>query len=297
MRKIIQYISGYVRWADKKVFFLATLFTAAFIFINYHFGLNEAINRLPFILSFISWSVVFAVAFSFTYLIKPGREPYFRQPGFAPLFFFACMLFAWKICFPIRIDLSADPLMNEYLNAVIYWPLKLVVVTGCLLVAWKRTTTGEPFYGTSIRNYSFTPYLLMLFLMVPLIALAATRPDFLSAYPRFENVELLAQPNTGFETLIYELSYGSDFFTIELFFRGFLVLAFAKWAGKAAILPMAMFYCTIHFGKPLGECISSYFGGLLLGIVTYHTRTMWGGLVVHVGIAWLMELGGYLVKA
>ncbi|MBK8951734.1 MAG: hypothetical protein IPM85_04820 [Chitinophagaceae bacterium] len=64
--------------------------------------------------------------------------------------------------------------------------------------------------------------------------------------------------------IVYELSYGSDFFTIELFFRGFLVLAFAKWAGKDAILPMACFYCTIHFGKPMAECISSFFGGLIL---------------------------------
>jgi len=94
--------------------------------------------------------------------------------------------------------------------------------------------------------------------------------------------------------LIFELSYGSDFFSIEIFFRGFLVLAFAKWAGKDAILPMACFYCTIHFGKPLGECISSYFGGLILGIVVYNTKTIWGGLIVHLGIAWLMEIGGWL---
>ncbi|RYY66213.1 MAG: CPBP family intramembrane metalloprotease, partial [Chitinophagaceae bacterium] len=92
--------------------------------------------------------------------------------------------------------------------------------------------------------------------------------------------------------LLYELSYGSDFVTIELFFRGFLVLAFVRYVGSAALLPMALFYCTIHFGKPLGECISSFFGGLLLGVVTLHTRSIWGGLLVHLGIAWLMELGG-----
>ncbi len=73
-----------------------------------------------------------------------------------------------------------------------------------------------------------------------------------------------------------------------------MILAFVKYAGKHAILPMALFYCTIHFGKPLGECISSFFGGIILGVVTYHTRTIWGGLIVHLGIAWLMELGGYL---
>jgi hypothetical protein len=72
------------------------------------------------------------------------------------------------------------------------------------------------------------------------------------------------------------------------------MLAFIKVAGKDAILPMACFYCTIHFGKPLGECISSYFGGIILGIVVYNTRSVIGGLMVHLGIAWLMELGGHI---
>ena len=33
--------------------------------------------------------------------------------------------------------------------------------------------------------------------------------------------------------------------------------------------------------------------GMLLGIVVYHTRSIFGGLMVHLGIAWLMEIGGY----
>ena len=101
----------------------------------------------------------------------------------------------------------------------------------------------------------------------------------MAAYPKFKNMAFLASAHhSGWYRLLYELSYGIDFVGIELFFRGFLVLAFVKWVGKDAILPMALFYCTIHFGKPMGECISSFFGGL----------------IVHLGIAWLMELGGYL---
>jgi hypothetical protein len=57
---------------------------------------------------------------------------------------------------------------------------------------------------------------------------------------------------------------------------------------------MAAFYCTIHFGKPLGECISSYFGGMVLGVLAYRTRSILGGLIVHLGLAWMMELGGWL---
>lgn len=137
----------------------------------------------------------------------------------------------------------------------------------------------------------------MLLLMVPLIAMASTQPDFLGTYPKLKNILFLQQADPLFYKLLFELSYGSDFFTIELFFRGFLVLAFAKWVGKDAILPMALFYCTIHFGKPMGECISSFFGGILLGLVTFHTKSIWGGLMVHVGIAWLMEIGGYIGNA
>ena len=136
----------------------------------------------------------------------------------------------------------------------------------------------------------------MLLMMLPVIALASVQADFLEVYPKLKSVTGIYNEDTitWWHKLLFELSYGSDFITIELFFRGFLILAFIKWAGKDAILPMACFYCTIHFGKPLGECISSYFGGIILGVIVYHTRSIYGGLIVHLGIAWLMELGGYL---
>jgi hypothetical protein len=154
----------------------------------------------------------------------------------------------------------------------------------------------ESFFGLTIKSFNWKPYLIMLLIMVPLIAAASTQPDFLNMYPRLKDVDsvLYNVKNNWFYHLIHELSYGTDFISVELFFRGFLVLAFVKIAGKDAILPMACFYCTIHFGKPLGECISSYFGGMILGVVVFHTRSIIGGLMVHLGIAWLMELGGYI---
>ena len=135
----------------------------------------------------------------------------------------------------------------------------------------------------------------MLLIMVPLVAAAATQKDFLAMYPKLSNVQFFLEENNSWVyKLLYELSYGSDFVSIELFFRGFLILAFVKWAGKETILPMAVFYCTIHFGKPLGECISSFLGGIILGVITYRTKTILGGLIVHLGIAWLMELAGFI---
>jgi hypothetical protein len=183
---------------------------------------------------------------------------------------------------------------NIYWNRILYWPIKLSVVILGLLFYHRNFNKGEPFYGTSTSAFNPKPYLWMLLIMIPLIALASTQPDFLQMYPKWQHLLPNDDSLSIVQKILFELSYGSDFIGIELYFRGFLILAFIKFAGKDAILPMALFYCTIHFGKPLGECISSFFGGILLGIVTYHTRSMWGGLMVHLGIAWLMELGGYI---
>jgi hypothetical protein len=167
----------------------------------------------------------------------------------------------------------------------------MIIIGGLTLFLWFIAEKFSSVPGLKIKGIDWKPYVLMLLIMVPLVLLASTQKDFQEAYPKLRSVlehnELVSLP--WWRKILFELSYGCDFFTIEFFFRGFLVLAFIKYAGKDAILPMACFYCTIHFGKPLGECISSYFGGILLGIVVYNTRSILGGLMVHLGIAWLME--------
>lgn len=296
MKKIIAYIKEYFIETDKRILTSSFFFTGLFIFVNYHFGLNHFISTTSNRQQFVYWYLIFLVAFSFAYILLAilKQEQVFSNKNFLLLFFIAPAIFSWKMAFDVDIHLSHNKIQNTYWNQVIYWPFKLIVVTAILFIIWKLTKEKQPFYGTAIKNFSFKPYLLMLFIMLPLIALASTQHDFLSMYPKLKSISFLKdQNNSGWYKLLYELSYGSDFISIELFFRGFLVLAFAKWFGKDAILPMACFYCTIHFGKPLGECISSYFGGLILGIVIYNTRTLFGGLMVHLGIAWMMELGGY----
>lgn len=195
----------------------------------------------------------------------------------------------------INLSFSDDYATDAYWNKVVYYPIKLMVIAAGLYILWRIfDKKHQRFYGSDLSNFHVKPYLLMLLIMLPLIAAASTQPDFLSMYPKLKTVGYFTQKNPeAWYKFLFELSYGIDFVGIELFFRGFLILAFIKWAGKDAILPMAVFYCTIHFGKPLGECISSFFGGIILGVVTYHTKTILGGLVVHLGIAWLMEIGGY----
>lgn len=297
MRKITGYVNRFFIEADKRILLLSTLFIAAFIFVNYHFKLNSSIGRLPEGYQYMCWYFVFLTAFSFAYLLLAvfKKQAVFQNRKFLFLFLIAPAIFSWKMVGDVTIHFAGNKTENVYWNDVAYWPVKLIVVSLLLYILWKITKESQPYYGLATKHLKVKPYLIMLLIMVPLIAAASTQHDFLSMYPKFQHVSYFkSHQRSGWHKLLYELSYGSDFFTIELFFRGFLVLAFAKWFGKDVIVPMACFYCTIHFGKPMGECISSFFGGMILGIVIYHTRTIFGGLMVHLGIAWMMELGGYL---
>ena len=130
--------------------------------------------------------------------------------------------------------------------------------------------------------------------MIPLLVLASTQKDFLETYPKAKFLNYTSLAGQKWRYVVYELCYGFDFVSIEFFFRGFLILALLNVCGTHSIIPVACFYCAIHLGKPMGEAVSSFFGGMLLGIVSYNTGSIWGGLIVHLGIAWLMEVGGWL---
>ena len=179
------------------------------------------------------------------------------------------------------------------------------------------------FYGLKPKRKGLITYLILLALMVPIIVYASFQPDFLQAYPTYRNTDahtLLNVPE-WLTALGYELAYGWDFVPTELLFRGFLVIGLSRILQQnvpvpgrsdvsvnspdrmrpdrtrpGPVLPMIVWYATIHFGRPPGETISSLFGGYILGVLALSTRSVWGGLFIHIGIAWLMEIAAFLQK-
>ena len=150
------------------------------------------------------------------------------------------------------------------------------------------------FYGLNFKFGNGKIYLSMLAIIAPLIILASFTPDFIQAYPRYRvwQFETMSILPAWASTSIFELFYVVDFAMTEWMFRGALVIGMVSILGKDAILPMASIYVFLHFGKPLGETISSFFGGYFLGILAFTTRHIWGGVILHAGIALLMELMG-----
>jgi hypothetical protein len=301
MKDILGFLKQYWQAIDKKVLALTTSFMAVLVFINYSSGIERKFMSLePFPLKFsaffLLYTFVFGLAYLLCFLFSGERNPserffYFLVPA-------AAAIFAFKISYGGVGNLLHQQLdwpWGRYWSRFLHWPVKAIVVCGIVWGIWKLGRYERPVFGTGMKRLQLKPYFLLLLFMVPLIALAGTQQDFLHTYPKVRNIFFIIPYVNSFypSAILFELCYGIDFFTIEFFFRGFLILGFVRYVGFNAILPMAAFYCCIHFGKPLGECISSYFGGIILGVLVYNTRTIWGGLIVHLGIAWLMELVGY----
>lgn len=302
MRFILNCIRNYFREADKKELALTSALAGGLIFLNYFFKIDSRISSHDsFSVNFICRYFIFLAAFILPWLfyLWTNKKNYFNSPLFIFLILIAPAIFSLKVALNMPLPFSDQVKWNNYWNQVFYWPALLAIVVLILFIIRKSFFREQSFFGASVKNFQWKPYLLILLIMLPLISIASAQTDFQDMYPKIKLITgVYGEPGLRWwHKLLFELSYGSDFAGIELFFRGFLVLAFSKWAGKDAILPMTCFYCTIHFGKPLGECISSYFGGLILGIVVYNTRSIVGGLMVHLGIAWMMEIGGYIGNA
>jgi hypothetical protein len=173
----------------------------------------------------------------------------------------------------------------------LYGPLLYFIPLIIIKKIYDREVKG--FYGLRVKGFDPSPYFWMLFGMLPLLFWASFQADFQDIYPEFKPWK--GGPIFGMNerqlSAIYELVYGLDFISVEVIFRGALVIAMAKVMGKEAILPMASTYAFLHFGKPLAETLGSIFGGYILGVIALRTGNILGGCMIHMGVALLMDFG------
>ncbi len=302
MTAILKYIKGFYNKEFNPFYFLLILLMAgSLIYLNYWHALeinyvNGGGKWRHFFGYFFLYFTPFAAAF-FLQLFFFKDCTYYKNKWFWIILILAPAFFAFRVNFDFQEMLfskiwSGDEL--DFWTQSLNWVMRVFVVLIPVYFLWRiKDKNNQLFYGSKALDKT-KPYLMMLLIMVPLIAAASTQKDFLEMYPRAKFLTHLDLHSKKIHYFIYELCYGFDFVSIEFFFRGFLILSLAKICGPHCIIPAACFYCTIHFGKPMGEAISSFWGGLLLGIVSFNTRSIWGGLMVHLGIAWLMEAGGWL---
>jgi membrane protease YdiL (CAAX protease family) len=298
------YYKQYFNWM---AFFLSLLMGALLIQIAYHqnFYQHYIENESNLRLQIIRYCWLYALAFSGTFILQgiAERDLHFLRSGnWWLLNILAIFLFAIRgsdVAYSQYIFGAAADQHYSFFHKIGYnIGGFFTLIIPCCLYWFLADRSYQNFYGFKTKGIYLKPYFILLSMMIPLLVWAGTQADFLATYPRFNTIGMSAlDPHYRFFVAIYELAYGSDFVYTEFFFRGFIVLAFARKFGHRAILPMCVYYITIHFGKPLGETISSFFGGLLLGVIAFRTKSIYGGIIVHLGIAYLMEIFAVLGNA
>jgi membrane protease YdiL (CAAX protease family) len=137
--------------------------------------------------------------------------------------------------------------------------------------------------GRGFRAHAWI-YALCVVVMVPLLLLVSRQKDFADYYPMYKDAG-----RSWLDFVVWEVVYLGQFFGLEVFFRGFWLRAMRSF-GSGAIWSMVVPYCMIHYGKPMPETFGAIFAGLLLGTLAMRTRSIWGGVLIHVGVAWTMDL-------
>jgi hypothetical protein len=282
-------------------------FLAASIVLNYYLEIETRIDRyegnpIRILYYFALYGVAYFGGFALMVFFRK-QQALMKGKSFWLLALAGLLVLSFDSGFPFLSRIlgwwNIDVRLYTWAFAVAVNAIGLLLVGIPLLLLYRLfpVSRGNG-YGILTPGYDPTPYFMLLLLMVPVIASASFRAEFTNYYPTYKSnsvSEVLITPK-WLSMAVYEFFYGMDFFNLELLFRGFMVIGLSQVLGKNAIVPMVTTYCFLHFGKPVGEQISSIVGGYLLGVIAFYTRGIWGGVIIHIGIAWLMELAAYLQK-
>ncbi|HSC68589.1 MAG TPA: CPBP family intramembrane glutamic endopeptidase [Cellvibrio sp.] len=134
-------------------------------------------------------------------------------------------------------------------------------------------------------------YLFLLSPILVFVVLVSFGEDFVNHYPFYQYAG-----RSWLDFLLWEVLYMSQFVFLEFFFRGFMLNALRPAIGANAIWVMCVPYMMIHLPKLALEATGAILFGLFLGILALQSRSIWGGVLVHAGVALSMDLAALLRK-
>lgn len=120
--------------------------------------------------------------------------------------------------------------------------------------------------------------------MTPIVLILSGQPDFREYYaPSAEPLPSLLVTNT------------LDLFSTEFLYRGFLMLALARFFGPIALVIALYPFTFTHLTKPEAELLSTFVGGAIYGWLTWRTGSILWGAAAHIYIVTLIIVaaGGF----
>jgi len=304
LKKLVEVILTFAK-ADfsPKVYAYVAVFLSISAGLNYYFSIDD--GYLEPLAGSLWGMFLYFLFYSFSYfgvaiplLIWTNSASILRKPAF----WIRSMVFLAFIGIEGGFAIAPEWIANLGFEESAYWArrtfrqLESILVwipVYYLFLIWNDPGLKDGLYGIRWRYEDLKPYISMLWVMVPLVTAASFLPDFQNQYPVFKRI-LGHLPGATFSgrlisLALFEVSYLISFVNTELMFRGALIIGMSGLLGPKAILPMVSCYMFLHFGKPLGESISSVFGGYILAVLALQNRNIWGGIFIHTCVAFLMD--------
>jgi membrane protease YdiL (CAAX protease family) len=156
------------------------------------------------------------------------------------------------------------------------------------LVVWKIIFRRDSLLDMGLRTKGIYQhrwiYAACLAVVVPVVVIVASSPDFSNYYPFYKQCS-----RSWMDLLIWEALYIGQFFALEIFFRGFMLVPLRRTLGSGAVFAMCVPYVMIHYGKPYLEASVAFLAGVALGSLSMKTRSIYAGFALHCTVALLMD--------
>jgi len=128
-------------------------------------------------------------------------------------------------------------------------------------------------------------YVCLLAPILCFVYIASLGTDFVRVYPFYKLTQ-----RSFIDLILWEVIYLAQFVCLEFFFRGFMLQALRPALGANAIWIMCVPYMMIHLPKLWPEATGAILFGFFLGILAMRSRSIWGGVLVHAGVALSMDI-------
>ena len=311
MQAIIRYLREYLnQYFHLKLYLTVAVFLSICVYFNYKYDFEDSIldsytgSELKWLFMFLHMSFPFLVTCLLLYTFGIKKD-WIQSKEFWVKFFVGFAIISFDRQFYYFYEpLQSLPRPDYYFYfKVIAWGeslLSSVIPLLLFYIFYERSRDPDKhWYGLTTKQFDAKPYIVLVLVVFGGMAIASFMSELNTYYPRYKHsggaqYAVYHQIPEYVSVLFYELIYGSYYISVELFFRGFLVIAFARTLGGHAVIAMVGSYVFLHFGKPLPETISSAFGGYLIGILAFYTNRIWGGVFLHVALAWSMELFAWM---
>lgn len=185
------------------------------------------------------------------------------------------------------------PAGYEELAGLSWWSftrtLGYFIVPALVVLLWRDVRLRD--FGLRAKGFLSHAWIYATFFGIVLLAvvLVSNTSEFANYYPFYRDAS-----RSWKDFFLWEVIYASQFFTLEFFFRGFLVFAGREAMGSGVIMAMVVPYCMIHFGKPWAEALAAILAGTVLGTLSLKTRSIYSGFLIHVTVAISMDAAALL---